>query len=471
MTFNEAEFKHVLDFVNEETGISVPDTAHKNLRSYLSLKLKDSGGDIRQYLELVRRDKGEYSEFINEVTINETYFFREERHFKVLESLVLPDLARRDKAVIKLWSASCSTGEEAVSLALIAGNSLSQWPGRDFCVYASDINPAGLARLKSAVYGANSFREDGKSFYHLAEKHSVKVNDGILINNNVIEKIKVYNLNLFSDIIKEIPESLDVIFLRNTLIYMPMPIREKIIGTCAAKLLEGGYLFLSSAEIPLISHPELCVEEHLGTYFFRKKNASDRQHTAQNYTFLLKDMELKRIPVRSENSQKAKQRPDMSRLFELINKRMDNALYRIDDNFYELLCIEYGKILYHINSNDIPEAEKLLNDAEVLTGKNELNHYLEGYLNMVKGEKETAIEKFRHALSYSPGFWPARFYLAKLLLHASPKNGLREANLCAAAINDYLKNGSYLFQVMLEGFNARYFLSILNSWIEKSRRE
>ena len=114
-------------------------------------------------------DKNEYSKFVDIVTINETYFFREEKHFTLLNDIIFPELASKQKQ-LNIWSASCSSGEEAISLYLSAQNFFRE--AGNFTVHGSDINTEVLEIFRRGVYKNNSFREDGSSFHNLLKDNA-----------------------------------------------------------------------------------------------------------------------------------------------------------------------------------------------------------------------------------------------------------------------------------------------------------
>ena len=113
-------FAEMLMFIEQETGIRLPETAYREAENYLLRKLSPLDGGLQELFERIKTDPEERAEFLDSVTINETYFFREERQFKILDSLLFPGMKKTGKQKITLWSAACSSGEEAVSLGVLA---------------------------------------------------------------------------------------------------------------------------------------------------------------------------------------------------------------------------------------------------------------------------------------------------------------------------------------------------------------
>ena len=225
-------FEQVLDYILVETGIRLPETKYKALGDFLI-----GLGKELDFGTFVRHVEGPGSEdFINVVTINETYFFREQRHFSLLRSGLLATLAESGRP-LRIWSAACSSGEEAVSLAALARSI----QGKDgYRVYATDISPQVLARLKTGLYTQASLREDGRGFHQLLEPFSEQKGKNIQIYPELLNSIESAVLNLSEPAYPAIPDGLNLIFMRNVLMYMPMETRQRILGTVSGKLVEIG---------------------------------------------------------------------------------------------------------------------------------------------------------------------------------------------------------------------------------------
>ncbi len=252
-----------ISFIEEITGITVPDVDYRNLMETVERKASSRGCAREEYLRVLRNDALERENFLNCITIGETYFFREWKHFRVLKEALFPEF-RELAARVLFWSATCATGEEAYSLALFA----SEFLGLPFIVYATDINGDSLARMKERRYGPNSFREDGRAYYDVVLRNAVLEGKTVVISRDIEKNISPLRINLFSGSLDELPDGIDIIFFRNTLIYMKPEAKLKVIGRLVKKLRQGGYLFLGSSETPLVEHSELALQETDGVYYF-----------------------------------------------------------------------------------------------------------------------------------------------------------------------------------------------------------
>ncbi len=130
-------FLNNLDLIRQILGIGIPETNYKVASGIFSSRKNKLGLKDEEYLNILITDAGEQEEFINKATKNETYFFREEKKFSVLKECVLPNFHMKDN--MKFWSATCSTGEMAVSLALLARNYFGDRTLKDITVYAITV--------------------------------------------------------------------------------------------------------------------------------------------------------------------------------------------------------------------------------------------------------------------------------------------------------------------------------------------
>jgi chemotaxis protein methyltransferase CheR len=194
-----------------------------------------------------RRD-GELACLIDELTTNETYFFRERGQLRALMSEVLPELlaARRSGGggSVAVWSAGCSSGEEPYSVVMLAMEAGFD-PERELRVYASDISRRVLKRARQGSYRETSFRETEPA---LREKY-FEEKDGVWTVSDAVRKcVDFIHLNLVDRSRIALLGAMDVILCRNVLIYFDLDGKREVIQTLEDKLRPGGHLLLGHAE-------------------------------------------------------------------------------------------------------------------------------------------------------------------------------------------------------------------------------
>lgn len=246
----EEEFDSFIKILTDCTGI-VPRASHRDgIKTFIEQKIADNKYTVEEYKELLLKDKVLISEFVNQSTVNETYFFREEKQFALLKEKIFPSWKSKNPGqAIKMWSAACSYGEEAYSLAVMALTC-----GINPDVTASDINSDVLEHCKSGVFLGTSLRSvDGVEFQKLVMPYR-RADGRVAFSEDIKKHIKTIQLNLLE--IESVynysilPKNQNIIFLRNVFIYFSIPLRERILKVIAQKCLaDDGYLFVSMSEI------------------------------------------------------------------------------------------------------------------------------------------------------------------------------------------------------------------------------
>lgn len=214
-------------------------------------------------------------------TIGETYFFREHLSFEALQTKVLPKLieSRLDgDRTLRIWSAGCSSGEEAYSIAMLLSELIWDIQSWNITVLASDICVDMLKRLREGVYTEWSFREISPE---MRKKYFKKIgNNQYLIAKDIQKMVTSINLNLEEDIFPSLSNNtsnMDIIFCRNVLMYFIPENAKRIIRKFHQALTNNGYLLLSSNEYSIMQDECFKSTNFSGTFFYKKlEEAPDR---------------------------------------------------------------------------------------------------------------------------------------------------------------------------------------------------
>jgi len=210
---------------------------------------------LRQYYELLTSSASRTSEMhllLNEITVGETCFFRNQPQLAALQRLVLPSIAgSKVKAPykhIRIWSAGCSTGEEPYTLAMILMEEASRFMrGFTFEIIATDLNDRSLLKAQEGVYGDYALRNVAPD---ILRKYYEPVPGAkeFRVRDEVRKHIKFSRLNLLDDSRMVFVKSIDVIFCCNVLIYFDGTSKRRVIQHFHNNLLANSYLFLGHAE-------------------------------------------------------------------------------------------------------------------------------------------------------------------------------------------------------------------------------
>lgn len=210
---------------------------------------------LRQYYDLLTRSaerNDEMHKLLNEITVGETCFFRNQPQLSALTRLVLPNIVNSKEKThykhLRIWSAGCSTGEEPHTLAILLMEEMQRFlRGFTFEIIATDLNERSLMRCKEGVYGDYSLRNVApeilrKYFDPVAGSRDYRVKD------EVRKYIKFSRLNLSDDSRMVFVKSLDIIFCCNVLIYFDGQSKKRVIQHFYNNLLPNSYLFLGHSE-------------------------------------------------------------------------------------------------------------------------------------------------------------------------------------------------------------------------------
>jgi len=248
---SDEDFAKFCEFFYKKTGIMFELKKKYFVERRILDRVNASGcGSFREYFHNVRFDSSgkEMQRLVNQMTVNETYFFREDYQFKALVEGVLPEMASREAIVapIRIWSIPCSTGEEPYSLAIYI---LEHWRDAerfDIQIQASDIDSSVLAEAAAGIYGPRSLlrlpaalvakyftKIDSERFRICADlRGSIDFSQGNVVEPSFMKKFR----------------GVDVIFCRNMLIYFDEVSQRETIEALYDCLAPGGYICLGHSE-------------------------------------------------------------------------------------------------------------------------------------------------------------------------------------------------------------------------------
>jgi len=251
------EYRLIRDLVSERLGIWFgPDSRlslERRLRERLTVRGLSSYGDYYQLLKYSPLAHEEWEEASELLTTHETYFFREDYQLRAFKNELLPMLAERGKQRrrLQVWSAGCSTGEEAYTIAMLVLES-GLFEGWEVRVYGSDLSKKCIAAARRGIYGPTSFRttndEARRIWFVPAAKQDPSGPELLGVSPAVRALCHFGQMNLLDEERTHLVGRCDVIFCRNVLIYFDGPSRKRVIEMFHERLVNGGVLLLGHAE-------------------------------------------------------------------------------------------------------------------------------------------------------------------------------------------------------------------------------
>lgn len=246
VVITDKEFSQFSQLIYKMAGITMADTKKGLVKGRLAKRLRYYNlKNFTDYYRLVSDEKNveELQIVVDLLTTNETYFFREEKHFELIKEINLTAYKTRDG--FDVWSAACSSGEEPYSIAMQVCSEIgmdSRWN-----ILATDLNQEVLMRAQRGLYSMDAAKKIPREFL---EKYCLegtgRYSGSFLISKPLRDKIKFRSMNLNGK--WDAIGLFDLIFLRNVMIYFDKETKARLIERMAAKLKPDGYLVVSHAE-------------------------------------------------------------------------------------------------------------------------------------------------------------------------------------------------------------------------------
>ncbi len=272
---NENLYEDISKRINRLFGIHLKQNSWSSMEKNLVkaarlLNRKEDIEDISRWVLKPLHSPEEYHALARNLTIGETYFFRELSGLTLLTDEIIPALRKNNRKTLKIWSAGCSSGEEPYSIAIFLQENLPDSAGWDIQITATDLNNEALSKAREGIYRPWSFRGFREE---LLRRYFVRHADTYEIRKDIRDMIRFTNLNLIKD---EFPEAndkstgFDAVFCRNVLMYFSKDAIENITRKFFSSLAEDGWLITSQTELSLNIHHEFRRTKFKDAFFFKK---------------------------------------------------------------------------------------------------------------------------------------------------------------------------------------------------------
>ncbi len=385
--------------IESSTGFVIRDRYLGALQAFARERASIGGhSSLDDYVSYLRRhpDSDEWRILLNRITIKESYLFRGQAQLDVLRDVVIKDLAtRRGNTVLRVWSAGCAHGEEAVTLAIV----LDQHPGLkgwDWNVLATDVDGHALEEARRGLYSRRAVARVPSELFDL---YFATVGDRFELRPELRRRITYRHLNLVQPELDVAPGSFDIVFLRNVLIYFRPALQKQVVAAAARALAGDGSLFLGPSESLL--HLDCDLRAHdLGTCFaYRHKSfpasETDKAGNGLEDGGAIVEPAIIRVKGPAPNPEAGSVTGFDGRIERVVavleaGTKLDEAIDHID-------------AIRH----DFPE--------------NALTHLLEGIARERTGDMDAALEAYRAALYLEPDMDEVRFLLAEALAKVGKK--------------------------------------------------
>lgn len=246
-------FESLVRLVHEHCGITLSSVKKTMLETRLRRRLHANGFDnFDDYVALLRSPTErarELQNFVDTVVTNETSFFRERAHFEYLDAAELDRLLQNSGSrQLRAWSAACSSGQEVYTLAMVldaASDGATRW---DWNILATDISVKVLTAAREAIYRSEDVASVPPA---LRDRYVLRSKDtrseAVRMAPELRQRVQFGQLNLMHNEY-HVKSKMDIIFLRNVLIYFEPKTQEAVVAKLCRHLRPGGLLFLGHSD-------------------------------------------------------------------------------------------------------------------------------------------------------------------------------------------------------------------------------
>jgi chemotaxis protein methyltransferase CheR len=247
---SDDDFQKFQEYFYRKTGIQFEHSKRYFVDKRLVERIEANHSDnFRAYFTMLRFQASgvELQALVNLMTINETYFFREEYQFHCLVNSILPEIVARkkDQSAIRIWVIPSSSGEEPYSIAMCL---LERWAGIhnwDVEIISSDIDTKILAQARAGLYSERSVKHVPKAYMQKYFRHGAQ---GYQLCDDLRSAVEFTRINLMEPADVRGYRHFDVIFCRNLLIYFDDLSRKQAAETFYDALNPGGFICLGHSE-------------------------------------------------------------------------------------------------------------------------------------------------------------------------------------------------------------------------------
>ena len=366
------------------------------------IALDQFGNAHELYTWLLNHDSNHptWQQLIQELTIGETYFYRNQGHMNALQRHVLPQIINQRRQsgqrYLRLWSAGCATGEEPYSLSMILYDLLPDIRHWSITLMATDLNEAYLERARDGVYRAHSFRGETPDW---VQSRWFKADNGLFeLLPQIRDMVKFVPLNLTDvDYQSAVPEivDMDLIVCRNVTIYFDRPTTAQIISQFHGLLASEGWLLVGHSEPQPGVYSKFEARNFENAVVYHKLAERPISISSVNLTTPMFS-ELNPVEVAVVPPQASEIATSDSELWELARQAADHE--RWTDAFELLAMVEQHDVLQ-------PQV-----------------HYLRGLMFIQMGNVADARTALRQSIYCDPAFALAHYALGDLYARSGEQN-------------------------------------------------
>lgn len=448
----------IRELIQKRTGLFFPESKFLMLKKSIhSIFLNAQATTFNEYIAYLASKKGEehFKKLISLITINETYFFRGKEHFEILKNHLLPELIAKESSnskTLSIWSAGCSTGEEAYSIAMIVKELIPEIDTWKINIIASDIDETALNTGRKGEYNRWSFRSVEPN---IISKYFTRKGDIYQVKEGYKPLVSFINHNLLSDPPPDAGNGnnkFDIILCRNVTIYFKKETTMSIASKFHQCLREEGYLIVGHSEYSTDNYIQFKSRVLPNAIIYQKitskKSTNDVPLPLPLARKISSNKPTVNYPPQSKNVNLHEHRNAVSEETALFNEAIhyyNNKNYESAiDRFFRVLDINPENIracwmLCHISANmgHYEDAIAWGNRCIMIDPLFKESYYILSIIHTEQKEFNEAINKLKKVIYIDPDFALGYFALGNIyaLMHLRP-----QADECFKAASNMLKS-------------------------------
>lgn len=423
-TLPDSLLSSLSELVATRTGLSFPPERWSDLERGIAAAAPDfnfaDGESCARWLLSAPLTRRMNEVLASRLSVGETYFFREKRSLEILGEQVLPQLlqARRQEKRLRIWSAGCSTGEEAYTIAMLLDGLIPDLKDWNVTILATDFNPEFLRKAAQGVYGEWSFR-DAPGW--LRGRYFTARGDGRFEILPRIRKMVTFSyLNFADDVYPSLSNNtgaMDIIFCRNVLMYFTAQRAKQVAGNFHRALVNGGWLVVSPAEASNALFSPFAPVEFPGAVLYRKTADIGSQPLVAGHPVLplfeAAEAMSSMPPVALAEPVSAilPEPPDAANPAENLSTAQAG---QVQASLEDERGLPLRMARDCANQGRLGEALEWCEQAIAADKLNPAHHYLLATILQEQGQHDTAIQSLMRALYLDPDFVLAHFALGNL---------------------------------------------------------
>jgi chemotaxis protein methyltransferase CheR len=341
------------------------------------------------------------SEYLSSVlTTGETFFFRDQSQYELLQLQILPELIKRNRATrrLKIWSAGCASGEEPYSLAMLLDEMDEDLAGWDILILGSDISPEALAKAKIGHYNEWSFRMVSEQ---RRQRFFQPLPSGWMLKAEIRQRVQFRQMNLVTESYPRDHNDLcqmDLILCRNVFIYLEAAMVTQIATNMTATLAEGGFLVTGHGELYAHQLGELSTRIFPHSIVYQKTSHPQLPIPVQTFQPITKPAELMPPHTKTLVEKIVLIRPKFKAL---VTKSIDAT-------------VTIKVAWTHANQGQPEQALACCNQLITQTPLDHHPYYLSALLAQEQGDLEQAKSLLKKVMYLAPNFIAAYIELAEI---------------------------------------------------------